>query len=237
MTEYERVTGLPNQETIDFWVKAKINSVYDVFEVRELLDVGAGMCRYKNFIIEKGFSYTSHDFNQYTPGKCNLGFQDRLWSKLNHQFVCDVLEIPEEKKFDLVLCTEVLEHVPDPVATFQKLIRLVKHNGHIVITVPFMSLAHQTPYWFSSGLSPFWFEYWSKKLNLLTVEIKLSGDFLDVYNQFTGLLQNHKPEDFNAHNLPKIIQVKSLKQYRNEFPNELISSGAFGVFVHLQKTT
>lgn len=38
--------------------------------------------------------------------------------------------------FDLILCTEVLEHCDDPVNIVQDMLRAIKPNGMIVITVP-----------------------------------------------------------------------------------------------------
>jgi len=51
-------------------------------------------------------------------------------------------KIPKNKKFDIVLCTEVLEHVDDPVNLIKKIKKL--SNRFILISVPnepFFSLA------------------------------------------------------------------------------------------------
>ncbi len=38
--------------------------------------------------------------------------------------------------FDTVICSEVLEHIPDDVAAFKELYRVLKPGGHLIITVP-----------------------------------------------------------------------------------------------------
>jgi 2-polyprenyl-3-methyl-5-hydroxy-6-metoxy-1,4-benzoquinol methylase len=43
---------------------------------------------------------------------------------------------PWQKKFDLVLCTEVLEHCDHPADIVRDMLRVVKPGGMIVITVP-----------------------------------------------------------------------------------------------------
>lgn len=43
-------------------------------------------------------------------------------------------QLPNDKKFDLLLCSQVLEHVPDPAAFMKKLISTAKTS---IISVPF----------------------------------------------------------------------------------------------------
>jgi ubiquinone/menaquinone biosynthesis C-methylase UbiE len=38
--------------------------------------------------------------------------------------------------FDVVVCTEVLEHVPDPVAVVAELARVVRAEGRVVVSIP-----------------------------------------------------------------------------------------------------
>lgn len=50
--------------------------------------------------------------------------------------VSDLYDLELEERFDLVLCTEVLEHVDEPVAALDALARLRGPCGRIVLTVP-----------------------------------------------------------------------------------------------------
>jgi SAM-dependent methyltransferase len=50
--------------------------------------------------------------------------------------VADLRTFQPTQMFDLVLCTEVLEHVSDPVSAREALARLVSPVGHVVATVP-----------------------------------------------------------------------------------------------------
>jgi SAM-dependent methyltransferase len=38
--------------------------------------------------------------------------------------------------FDVVLCTEVLEHVPDPAAVIAELVRVARPGARIVVSIP-----------------------------------------------------------------------------------------------------
>ena len=48
-------------------------------------------------------------------------------------------------RFDLVICTFVLEHVSDPVSASKALFQLMRYNGVVLIIIPFIELYHAIP--------------------------------------------------------------------------------------------
>jgi len=62
-------------------------------------------------------------------------------------FVCPADRIPvEAESFDSVLCTEVLEHVPDSLSVMREFHRILVHGGRVLITVPMFWPAHEQPW-------------------------------------------------------------------------------------------
>jgi len=58
---------------------------------------------------------------------------------------CDVAKLPfRAGSFDLLLCTEVLEHVPDPDAALAELRRVLGQAGTLVLTTPLTWGVHAT---------------------------------------------------------------------------------------------
>ncbi len=51
-------------------------------------------------------------------------------------YTASLYDVSLEEKFDLVLCTEVLEHVRDPEGAVERLVGLCAASGAVVITVP-----------------------------------------------------------------------------------------------------
>jgi SAM-dependent methyltransferase len=69
---------------------------------------------------------------------------------------CEAGRLPfARSSFDLVLCTEVLEHVPDPHATLQEIRRTLKLSGSLVLSTPLTWGVHEPRdfhRWTDSGL-------------------------------------------------------------------------------------
>jgi SAM-dependent methyltransferase len=97
----------------------------------ELIDVGCGRQPYK--------SYYSH---------ANLVVACDFDSKRGHvDFSCPAHAIPVvAESFDSVFCTEVLEHVPDPLAVWREFHRILRPNGFVLLATPMYWPAHELPY-------------------------------------------------------------------------------------------
>lgn len=62
-------------------------------------------------------------------------------------FTCPAHDIPVEAgSFDSVLCTEVLEHVPDPLAVWREFHRILRPGGRVLLTTPMYWPPHELPY-------------------------------------------------------------------------------------------
>lgn len=100
-----------------------------------LLDAGAGSFRYREAL--KNTKYESSDFAQ--------AFDEASQGK--HTYVCDICEIPvNDNTFDIVVNTQVVEHVPDPSGAIKEMSRVLKKGGKLYLTAPQISPVHGRPY-------------------------------------------------------------------------------------------
>jgi 2-polyprenyl-3-methyl-5-hydroxy-6-metoxy-1,4-benzoquinol methylase len=222
---WNQILNSKNEEFREMWVHQTLSALRTDAS-QKLLDVGAGLQPYKVHSVSLGYQYVSHDFSSYAPQIVKAeGLQNSSWEYPQADINCDILEIPETTKYDLIVCTEVLEHVPDPASAFKKMTNLLAPEGALVISVPMMSLMHQAPYWFQSGLSPQWFEYHSKSNRLKIEGLTVYGDYVDYMEQ--EILRIF--EFLNRiHGLSRIIpSVK--KSLRNKLNPSLLESAGFGV--------
>lgn len=176
--DYSEV-GLKNKATRQVWISAVLKSIP---EGESILDAGAGECQYRSLCSH--LDYTAQDFAQYDGGGDGNGIQTGTWDNSKLDIVSDIASIPvEEGRFDNVLCSEVLEHVPDPVRVFRELHRVLKPGGRLIITAPFASLTHFSPYHFASGLNVYFYEHWSKELNMHVDEVSYNGNYFEFLAQ------------------------------------------------------
>ena len=147
-----------------------------------ILDAGAGELKNKRFCSH--LEYVSQDFCQYDGSGNAQGLQMGVWDTSKIDLVCDITHIPEpDASYDAVLCSEVLEHLPNPAVAIKELSRLLKPGGHLILTAPFFSWTHFAPYHFCSGFNRYWYEYHLPLNNLSITELTENGDWFAVCQQ------------------------------------------------------
>ena len=90
---------------------------------------------------------------------------------------CDIIDIPaDDESFDVILCSEVLNHVPSPPAAILELKRLLKPGGIMLLTESFCGLTNQSPYFYYTGLSENFYKYWLSGYDL---QITYNGNYYE----------------------------------------------------------
>ena len=99
-----------------------------------VLDAGAGRAPYRDLFAHA--RYETADFmavkgKKYAPP----------------DYVCDLASIPvEDVRFDHVVLTQVLEHLPEPATVLAELHRVLKPGGTLWLTAPLFYAEHEKPY-------------------------------------------------------------------------------------------
>src|SRR5262249_41023383 len=105
-----------NPRTRNEWIAGRARSVGPGSSV---LDVGAGTDLYRDMF--KHCTYETQDFAEYDGYK---GLEGQ-YAHIDH--VSDITKIPvPDASFDVILCTEVLEHVPRPIDALREMARIAK---------------------------------------------------------------------------------------------------------------
>ena len=124
---YQQLINTGNNGFRDSWVISTLKSLKSKSGVASLLDVGAGLSPYKDPTLDLGIEYKSHDFGGYVPSEHQKasGLHSASWEYPKHDYICDILALPADARADVIICTEVLEHVPDPIRVFEKLSKMI----------------------------------------------------------------------------------------------------------------
>lgn len=97
-----------------------------------ILEIGAGKSGYYNYLKKKNYKnkvlLTSQDITEQ-----NLDF---LKKNSDEVIISDITENKINKKYDIIFCSHVLEHVTRPKKLLDELFSLMKENGSIYIFCP-----------------------------------------------------------------------------------------------------
>lgn len=93
-------------------------------DFQSVLDIGAGKKESANYLKNVGKSVKTNGFCK------GINFLD------DYDFAGDFNEISIDQKFDVAICSHVLEHQLNPHNFLNKVVSCVNENGYIVIIVP-----------------------------------------------------------------------------------------------------
>lgn len=165
--------GANNETDRQLWVKTALAKLPDGGRI---LDAGAGEQQYRSCCSH--LRYVSQDFCQYEGQGNDRGLQTGAWDVSRIDITSDITAIPEpDASFDAILCTEVFEHIPDPISALNEFHRLLRAGGELILTAPFCSFTHFAPFHFSSGFNRYFYEHHLPKLGFTITEITANGDY------------------------------------------------------------
>jgi len=171
--------GADNESNRELWLEQTLR---DIPAGSRILDAGAGTQRYRRYCPH--LKYVSQDFAQYDGRGDSVGLQTGEFDYGKLDIVSDITQIPEPaSSFDAILCSEVLEHVPDPIAAIKEFARLLQTGGRLLLTAPFCSLTHFSPYHFSTGFNRYWYEKHLTENGFRISELRSNGDYFSYLAQ------------------------------------------------------
>jgi ubiquinone/menaquinone biosynthesis C-methylase UbiE len=171
----------------------KINLMLKEINYNSVIDIGCGegfvfKCLSENLLKKKCYAIDC-DLNEIESARKNIPFCNFMQAS--------IYEIPyDDNSFDLVICTEVLEHLENPSKAMEEIFRVC--NKYVLLSVPrepiwrLFNLARFS-YIFDFGNTPGHLNHWSSK------------DFIKFVGEKYDLIKISKP-------LPWTIFLASIKK-------------------------
>lgn len=141
-------------------------------EKHEILEIGSGLGYLTYSLRRAGFNITGIDISAEAVTNANKKFG-------NYYKVCDVLNYTEDKKYDVIIATELIEHLEDIPQFFSSIYKLLKTDGKIIITTPNKSFFTNDWIWMTD-LPPV--HYWwlsEDSLTFLAKKYSMEISFVD----------------------------------------------------------
>ena len=166
-----------------------------------LLDVGCGRSPYKSLLMPPSGCVSKYLGLDLEQGHYQ-NRPDLTWNGTQ-------IPLPDNA-VDSVLATEVLEHCPEPGAVLHEVARVLKPNGFILLTVPFLWPLHDVPY-DEFRYTPFSLERLMRQAGFRDVTVEALGGWDASLGQMLGLWITRRPmKDFTR----RVLQRLALPIYR-----------------------
>lgn len=161
-----------------------IKKSYSIEQTIYVLDLGCGYKPFEKLFYNEGIKnviYIGVDFDK------NSSNADIILD-LNYQ------KVPiEDERFDIIILSEVLEHLYNPLNAIREATRLVKVNGYVYISTPFIFPYHGTPYDYYR-YTEFFYKKITEDFGYEILRIQKAGTFISVpiytFNIFVETITN-----------------------------------------------
>ncbi len=133
------LTILHPQLIISLYKRDAVNAAKKYSKNKSLIDIGCGRMPYRSILAPVVKKYVGVDHPNIS----------KLYdSQIKPEIFADITqEIPvKNSSFDVALMFEVLEYLKNPTITFSELNRILKRNGVLIMTTPFLYPLHDIPY-------------------------------------------------------------------------------------------
>jgi ubiquinone/menaquinone biosynthesis C-methylase UbiE len=233
--------GRGNKSTRDAWIQ---KALMQIPAGSKILDAGAGELQYKQLCAH--LEYVSQDCGQYNGKGDSRGLQTSGWDNAKLDIVSDITSIPvPDASFDVIMCIEVLEHIPKPILAIKEFNRILRGGGTMILTAPVCSLTHFAPYYFYNGYSRYFYERILRESGFEIEELTNNGNWYEYIAQelhrLPYMLNKYSGVKYASHRLLSVmIRLALLPLYivlswassRDNGSSELLS---FGIHVMARK--
>lgn len=122
-----------------WYVRRELKKIRKLFGNKKIsiLDAGTGYGQYAYFMSRylQPCEIKAIDIKEDWILDCKEFFQRQKISEVEFS-VEDLTQINYSEKFDLILCVDVMEHIPDDITVFKNFYNALKPNGYLIINTP-----------------------------------------------------------------------------------------------------
>lgn len=122
-----------------WYVRRELKKIRELFgnQKIKILDAGTGYGQYAYFMAKKlsPCEIKAVDIKDDWIKDCKVFFEQQKISNVSFE-IEDLTKINYHNEFDLIVCVDVMEHIPDDVKVFQNFHKALKSNGFLIINTP-----------------------------------------------------------------------------------------------------
>jgi SAM-dependent methyltransferase len=134
-----------------------------------VLDAGAGRLAWRDLLLTRCERYIATDYESSHP---DLGFVGDIQGRIPLR----------DASVDTIFCCSVMEHTPEPWLILPEFRRVLKKNGRILLSVPFLYYLHGAPHDYFR-FTKHGVERLARAANLEIVEMQVTGGWAHAAGQ------------------------------------------------------
>lgn len=190
---------MAEQEDVYWSIKQRIEDIEAQRQGKlRILEIGSGFGYLTYALRQRGHDCVGIDISESAVEGARRNFGP-------HYEVCDVttMAVDASDAFDVIVATELIEHVEDPVGLLKSVQKLLKPGGWILLTTPNKDLYSDSLAWHTDA-APVHL-YWFGKTSMRTMawQLGMMVQFVD-FSRFYGRSQPEikgrtKPQTFDEH--------------------------------------
>jgi SAM-dependent methyltransferase len=181
----------------------------------KILEVGCGLGYLTYALRLENYDVNGIDISEEAINKAKQNF--------GNYFICqDLFKYVENNNeiFDVIILTEVIEHLEKPIEFLEITLKLLKNDGKIILTTPNRSISSLDIVWDTESppIHHWWFS--ENSMKWIADKFKLNLDFISFEKYY-----NNKPKEYNTKKIikkvfrPPIINEK-WEIYSNRIPRK-----------------
>lgn len=150
-----------------------LNQIIKNRKTARILEVGSGLGYLTYALNIAGYDAFGLDISETAVQQAKLNFG-------NYYISDDLFNFAEKKatSFDVIILTEVIEHVNEPLDFINALLKLLKPNGHLVLTTPNKSFYPSDILWDTEN--PPVHCWWFSEMSIINIANKLNAKILFI---------------------------------------------------------
>lgn len=213
---------LANSEEAYWGIKTALEQLKEDKSKLKVLELGSGLGYLTYALRKENYNAVGIEISQEAVNQANNHF--------GKYYLCeDLFEYSKTNKetFDIVILTEVIEHIESPISFIEAIKELITPEGKIILTTPNRTLIPSNIIW-ATDLPPVHYWWFSEKsMNIIAKKLNLDISFIDFSKYY-----NHHPRVFRVkrkskNRLPTPILSKDLTLLRQTKNHKKMSFRAF----------
>lgn len=165
---------LSKSEDIYWSVQQALKRLVKEKSSTRILEVGSGLGYLTYSLNMAGYNATGLDISQTAVTKANTFFG-------NFYIFGDLFEhaVLHSSEYDLVIFTEVIEHIDDPLPFIKSILKMVKPGGNAIITTPNKSIFPRDIVWKTENPPVHWWWFSEESIKFIAEKNNVKFELID----------------------------------------------------------